>query len=111
MLWSRYAASPRGGTTASRLTACPAAQRLSGETGVEIAKLRKWFDNRKQKYRRAKEAEAKSPRSKKQTSDLVQQASRDAISAPTGTPRLVPRWSETAPLLHSLTVVRQVRCP
>jgi len=87
VLWSRYAASPRGGTTASRLTACPAAQRLSGETGVEIAKLRKWFDNRKQKYRRAKEAEAKSPRSKKQTSDLVQQASRDAISAPTGTPR------------------------
>ena len=107
MLWSRYAASPRGGITASRLTACPAAQRLSGETGVEIAKLRKWFDNRKQKYRRAKEAEAKSPRSKKQTSDLVQQASRDAISAPTGTPRLiplVPRWSETAPLRHSLTV-------
>ena len=52
------------------------------------------FDNHKQKYRRAKEAEAKSPRSKKQTSDLVQQASRDAISAPTGTPRTSISYSK-----------------
>lgn len=30
--------------------------RLSAETGVETGKLRKWFDNRKQKYRRLQKA-------------------------------------------------------
>ena len=76
---------------------------MSAETGVEPAKVRKWFDNRKQKHRRLQQA-ADAMKKQRTAGLLVQKASQDALTGPKG-----PMAVKMAPRVFSAQT--NLKCP